>query len=294
MKKLAVEQWALRAAQHRKLTSPMADAFIGRRAIAKAHPVHDFLFTYYNLSPTKLKQWVPRYDEVLEMPLEFREEYPWLNEQWFMWEGGALRSNPGRIHTNIIGLTQFVMKLCENILGRAPRFGCYGLHEWAMVYKLTAEEIRHREKPLRLSAEEISRFVESQTLCCTHYDAFRFFTKEAGPLNIVQPKLETRLELEQSGCIHANMDIYKWSIKLWPWVGSDFLAKAFFLAHEAREIDMRASPYDLSQDGYVPICIETEAGRRQYQHEQQNLTEKANRLREELLQFCKEFACWGR
>jgi hypothetical protein len=95
--------------------------------------------------------------------------------------------------------------------------------------------------------------------------------------------------MEQGGCLHANMDLYKWATKLWPWVGSDFIAKAFFLALEGRELDMRASPYDLSEEGYEPLCIETEEGRKQYQIEQQQLTQRATILRQELQMICQRF-----
>lgn len=158
-----------------------------------------------------------------------------------------------------------------------------------MVYKLSAEAIRHKSHRLRLSPKEIADFVESQTLCCSHYDAYRFFTEEARPLNVCKPLFESRLEMEQGGCVHANMDIYKWSSKLWPWIGSDFIAKAFLLALQGRELDMRASPYDLSGEGYIPIKIETEEGRRQYQKEQQLFAESSAKLREELLVFCELF-----
>ena len=156
-----------------------------------------------------------------------------------------------------------------------------------MVYKLPPEALRHKGLRLRLTPKDLASFVESQTLCCTHYDAYRFFTKEARPLNTLNPSLDTRLQFEQGGCLHANMDLYKWAIKLWPWIGSEFLAKAFFLALEGRELDMRASPYDLTDEGYLPLCIETEEGRKHYQKEQQLFAERAIPLREELRLFCK-------
>jgi hypothetical protein len=125
--------------------------------------------------------------------------------------------------------------------------------------------------------------VESQALVCTHYDAFRFFAPSARPLNATQPTLETRLQNEQSGCLHANMDLYKWATKLWPWCGGELLADAFVLALEGREMDMRASPYDLREMGYEPIRIETAAGRERYRAEQQALQEKAQPVRARLL-----------
>lgn len=283
---LPLKNWTTRAKNHAALVSPYTDAFIKRRQIGLSHPVEDFLFTYYNCSPTKLKQWVPSFEESLESTTQMREEYFWLSEYWFRCDENVLSLNRERMHENTQGLAKFVAGLCNNILNQPPRFRCFGLHEWAMVYKLSPEAIRHNGYRLRLSVEELATFVESQTLCCTHYDAYRFFTKEASPLNIYKPKLETRLQMEQGGCLHANMDLYKWATKLWPWIGSDFIAKTFLLALEGRKIDMQASPYDLKDLGYEPICIETEEGRRQYQKEQQSLAERAVPLRIELRDFC--------
>jgi hypothetical protein len=55
------------------------------------------------------------------------------------------------------------------------------------------------------------------------------------------------------------------------------------MACEARAIDMRASPYDLSSLHMKPICIETDEGRAEYIAEQRELSEKAAPLRYRLL-----------
>jgi hypothetical protein len=178
--------------------------------------------------------------------------------------------------------------LCARILGRAGRFSCYGLHEWAMVYRQSAEQVRHQGYELRLSPAELAAFVGSQPVCCSHYDAFRFFTPEARPLNVLQPTLDSRPDLEQSACLHANMDLYKWSSKLWPWTGSDLIGECFLLALEGRDLDMRASPYDLSTLGCEPVKIETAEGRVQYEREQRELAAKAAGLRQKLLDGCEK------
>lgn len=283
---LQTEIWTTLVQNHIASIEPLTNAYLKRRDVGKVHPVHDFLFTYYNCSPQKLKQWVPPIDKGLIVDPSTKENYSWFTDYWFQQDGNILRLRKERLGDHIIGLARFVAELCSNILQRSPRLGCFGLHEWAMVYKTSQEDIRHKNHRLRLSTNQIADFIESQSLCCSHYDAYRFFTPEAQPLNIFKPTLDTRLQMEQSGCVHANMDLYKWSTKLWPWIGSDFIAKTFFLALEARELDMRASPYDLRNEGYIPICIETEEGRIQYQKEQLNLTNKANPLRQELRDFC--------
>jgi hypothetical protein len=176
----------------------------------------------------------------------------------------------------------WIAQLCTNIMHRPARFVCHGLHEWAMVYKQSAEQVRHSGQELRMSPEALAAFVQSQSLCCTHHDAFRFYTPEARPLNLTQPSFETRLEMEQAGCLHANMDLYKWAYKLWPWVGSDLVADAFEVALAGRAMDMRASPYDLASLGFEPIRIETEEGRLEYRAEQRRISELAEPVREKL------------
>jgi len=46
-----------------------------------------------------------------------------------------------------------------------------------------------------------------------------------------------------------------------PLIDSETLLDCLELAAAAREIDMRASPYDLSDFGYTPIDVEDAAGR---------------------------------
>lgn len=291
MKILSQTEWTQRAKAHLALVSPMTDAFLHRRGLGQKHPVHDFLFTYYNFSPAKLKHWVPSFEEAL--CLEKNGELPPFSDYWFEITGSTLQLNPKRLQGQALSLIAFIEELCLNLLARPPRFGCFGLHEWAMVYRLSSEEIRHSGYQLRLSPDALASFVESQNLNCTHYDAYRFFTPQAEPLNMYKPTLQTRLQNEQAGCLHANMDLYKWSTKLWPWIGSDFIAKAFLVATEGREIDMRASPYDLQNQGYSPIRIETDEGRKEYQQLQQQYTLKTHKLREELAAFCSRLRNWG-
>ena len=89
--------------------------------------------------------------------------------------------------------------------------------------------------------------------------------------------------MEQPGCIHANMDLYRWAYTSMPWVGSDMLFACFQLAVDLRALDMRASPYDLQAFGYEPIRVETEGGRSEYRSQQQAFAERASALRDELI-----------
>jgi len=274
-------EWRARLAAHRNRVEQRALAFVERRSRAARHPVDDFLFTYYNFSPAKLREWTPPWGVEIECGPGDLEELPWLRAPRFEMLEGRVRLG-GQPSEAQRGLARWVADLCARVTARPARFACHGLHEWAMVYRQTREQVRHQGWELRLGPEELADLVESRNLCCTHYDAFRFFTPEARPRNSLQPVLETRLDLEQAGCLHANMDLYKWSAKLWPWIGSDLVGECFELACAARDLDMRASPYDLRHLGYAPVCIETAEGRAEYETAQRELAALAVPLRERL------------
>jgi hypothetical protein len=102
------------------------------------------------------------------------------------------------------------------VAAREPSFGCFGLHEWAMVYG--SGEVRHAHVPLRLQPAEIAAVVEIQGLRCTHYDAFRFFSPDARPRNRVQLSRADAVAHDQPGCVHANMDLYRFAYTIAPYV----------------------------------------------------------------------------
>jgi hypothetical protein len=83
------------------------------------------------------------------------------------------------------------------------------------------------------------------------------------------------------------MDLYKWAYKLGPLVPGELLLDCFELARDIRELDMRASPYDLSALGYEPVRIETIEGKVEYVAAQRGFSERAAPLRERLLEVCR-------
>ena len=114
--------------------------------------------------------------------------------------------------------------------------------------------------PLRLGAAGTDAVLESLPVHCTHHDAFRFFTPPPARATRWPRPGPTRSRCEQPGCLHATMDLYKWAYKLAPATPSELLADCFALAVEVRELDMRASPYDLAALGYAPVR-DRDAGR---------------------------------
>ncbi len=255
-----------------------------RRSRGEKHPVLDFLFTYYSHRPGHLERWQPGPDVVLEGPSARR----FLRRKGYLETAGGVMLDPAGFTEGRAKTAVFIRRLLAATASRAPRLSCFGLHEWAMVYREPVDEVRHAQLPLRLGSAGTDDVVESQEIRCGHFDAFRFFTGPARPRNTLQPAREDQTDFEQPGCLHANMDLFKWAYKLDPFIPSELVAGCFELAADIRELDMRASPYDLSSFGYSPVRIETPEGRAEYARAQAGFARRAAPLREHLIAHCQQ------
>jgi hypothetical protein len=279
---LTEPDWRARQRAHEARTRAWTDPHQARAARGEKHPVYDFLFTYYAFRPAWLRRWHPGPD--LALAGESAREFLRWPEYRETTGGVALDCTTLPAHRR--EFVAWLRSLLAAMQARPPFFGCHGLHEWAMVYRQAPDEVRHNQYPLRFTPDELARLVESLPVCCSHFDAFRFFTAPARPLNRLQPARADAPQLEQRGCLHANMDLYKWAFKLAPFTPAELTADCFALARDIREIDMRASPYDLRALGYAPIAIETPAGRAAYEEHQRAFTARGEPLRARLLALC--------
>lgn len=295
---LSEPEWRWRRAAHEARVRVWTDPHQARTSRGVQHPVYDFLFSYYAFRPAWLRRWHPGPDRVLTggSALEYLQWREYRKIECAELSGSASAANV--VSTGVaIDLTalrpqrrEFVKWLRDLLLAMAGRpafFGCFGLHEWAMVFRQTPDELRHNAYPLRFPPAELAQIVERSAICCSHFDAFRFFTTPARGLNKLQPSREDAPRLEQRGCLHANMDLYKWASKLAPFAPSELIADCFELARDIREIDMRASPYDLRALGFEPVPIETEAGRAEYEQHQRAFAMRGDPLREKLIALCE-------
>jgi hypothetical protein len=272
--------WRARRSAHQRRVDDWLAAHLERRRCGRKHPVEDFLFTYYSYRPAQLRRWHPGAGVALAAadPAELGREYVTV-------PGGAILDAAAALDRRRESLA-WIRELLSRTATRTPQLGCFGLHEWAMVYEQNRDEVRHNAWPLRLSPARTAAVVAERGVRCSHFDAYRFFTAPARPLNVLAPTRERQHELEQPGCLHANMDLYKWAYKLIPLVASELVADCFALAREIRAMDMRASPYDLADLGYEPVRIETSEGRREYADAQRDFAERAAPLRARLIQEC--------
>ncbi len=275
-----LDRWLTAEAAHHARIDALTAGHRARRAAGLAHPVEDFLFTYYRHSAAKLRRWHPgpgvRLAGAAGMP----------RAEWAF----AVRSPDGSVELDLPAYLRrradtvvFVRELVSRTAERPAQLGCFGLHEWAMVHGLGDDEVRHRGRPLRLGSAGTDEVVRTHQIRCSHFDAYRFFTASAAPLNTLRPRRQTQVAMEQPGCLHAGMDVYKWAFKLAPAIPSELTADCFELARDVRELDMRASPYDLTDLGYQPVAVETPAGKAAYVSAQRGFGERSNTLRHRLV-----------
>ncbi|UOR01750.1 3-methyladenine DNA glycosylase [Leucobacter allii] len=277
-------EWRAAERAHRERADALSAAHRDRRRLGASHPVEDFLWTYYSMKPGELARWHP--GSGLRLAGAGSERGGW---RYYRSRGADAELDLAGFFAKRGGTVDYVERLLAATLAHPPRFACFGLHEWAMVYRMTPEQLRHAALPLRIGHAATDRVVEEHPIACSHFDAYRFFTPEAAPLNVLRPSREAQPELEQSGCLHAGMDVYKWAGKLGPIVPGEVLLDAFVLARDIREVDMRASPYDVrgwaGADGVplAPIPIEEPEGKRAYARLQRGFAARGDALRVRVL-----------
>ncbi len=276
--------WLARARTHEARVRVWTDPHQARASRGEKHPVYDFLFAYYSFRPAWLRRWHPG----AGVALTGDAARTFLDDPSYHETPYGVTLDPAAFPARRRDFVAWLRTLLAATRDRTPAFGCFGLHEWAMVYRQTPDEVRHNQYPLRFPPDELARIVESQPVRCSHFDAFRFFTPPARPLNKLQPTREAAPDFEQRGCLHANMDLYKWAFKLAPFTPSELVADCFELARDIRELDMRASPYDLASLGFPPVRIETTEGRAHYEQHQRAFAARSEPLRARLLAVCDQ------
>ncbi|WP_327062671.1 3-methyladenine DNA glycosylase [Kocuria rhizophila] len=343
---LSREEWTRRERAHQDRVSRWTEPFLERRSRGEKHPVEDFLFTYYTLSPAQFTRWHPgpgvllldapeRADWKFYRPAtaaelaaaelaatvgapEFTAPAPELPDPeprpheppahapsahdlpphrppshataaHEPTAPGAREAASGVVVDADAFLAKretavkFTREILANTAAKTGTFDCFGLHEWAMAYRADENGVRHENAALRLGASGTDAVVEGHRIRCSHFDAFRFFQPQAVERNELQPTREAQRTMEQPGCLHASMDLYKWAYKLLPAVDSELLADCFELAWDVRVTDMEASPYDLADWGYEPVRIETPEGKAEYVRRQRAFAARGTELRHRLV-----------
>lgn len=279
---LARDDWATLEATHAARADTLTAGRRERTSRRESHPIEDFLFEYYPFKPSQLRRWHPG----VGMGLHRSNAHSGL--RWYSTTADGVTSLDVAAFVAERGEgVRHIRRLLAATSGRTAQLGCFGMHEWAMVYGANDAGRRHG-LPLRLGADGTDAVVDAHPLQCTHFDAFRFFTPAAAPLNATQLTREGQVASEQPGCLHVNMDLYKWAIKLGPATPGELLLDCFELARDVRQVDMQASPYDVSAYGLAAIPVETPAGKSEYAARQREFAARGRPLREQLIAVCDQ------
>jgi hypothetical protein len=113
--------------------------------------------------------------------------------------------------------------------------------------------IKNQSLSLRVSKQQICTVIDAHPPRCTHFDALRFFTGPALPLNRILPTPTRILQMssDQPGCLHVNMDLFKWAVNMYPFISSELIADTLALA---LQVPMNVYIYTYIYI-YVYMCI---------------------------------------
>src|SRR5690606_9482752 len=126
-------------------------------------------------SAGRLETWHPAPHEALLDTAEARKRF---RGPVYVATDGLIVRDPGSIPPARRERMGNALRILMSTRERPAHFGCFGLHEWAMVFG--GHDVRHADMaPLRLPQHEVDALVAGRPLACSHYDAFRFFAPEA-------------------------------------------------------------------------------------------------------------------
>ncbi|MCX6397629.1 MAG: hypothetical protein NTV23_14170 [Propionibacteriales bacterium] len=154
-------EWLERARTHEQRVDVRVQPHLERRHQGIAHPVHDFLFTYYSQRPAALRRWHPGFG----VRLEDAPEYDGVK--------GYVAGTVCAEHVAAqLPVVEAIRTLLAATAARPATLGCFGLHEWAMAYRseTPGNEIRH-PWPLRLGPTGTDQVVEGNRIGCSQMHA---------------------------------------------------------------------------------------------------------------------------
>ena len=156
MRVLTVEEWKPLADAHAATIDEWSAGH--RTRLGERHPIEDFLWHYYSFRPGHLRRWHPGAGIGLAGATEH------ANWPHYVERDGVTFAERSSITPERLRALSWMRDLLQRTLTREPRFGCFALHEWAMVYGLEQHEVRHEQAPLRLTPAEITEVVEKSPL----------------------------------------------------------------------------------------------------------------------------------
>jgi hypothetical protein len=127
---LTTAEWQARAEAHRARVQQFTGPWRERRARGDVHPVYDFLFQYYHYPAGKLETWHPDAHEWLVDSREARERF---TAPVYVASDLGIGRDANALSSSERAALDHALCVLRATEARPAHFGCFGMHEWAMV-----------------------------------------------------------------------------------------------------------------------------------------------------------------
>ena len=206
------KQWRARAGRAQEHAWMAGSARIcAAAAAAVAHPVEDFLFTYYSYRPAALRRWHPG----LGVRLEGEDAAAFARSRGTSSPATAqVDPTCGRSRDQVRWIRRLLAATAGRPMAWAASASTSGRWSTASRRPRCATRL---PAPTRVSGTDT--VVEAHRIACTHYDAFRFFTERRGRGTLCCPPARRSTSTTSRDVCTPTMDCYKWAYKLSPHVG---------------------------------------------------------------------------
>ena len=159
----------------------------------------------------------------------------------------------------------FTARLLGATAAAPGQFGCFGLHEWAMVFRQDDGRVVTRTGRSGWARPAPTRSCGSTRSGAPTTTRSGSSPRRPGRSTPLQPDRDSQVQMEQPGCLHASMDVYKWAYKLIPMVPSSSAAGRL----RAGQVDPRAGHARVAvrpDRARIPtrVRIETPTGKAEY------------------------------
>ena len=283
---LSEQQWRGRRAAHERRVDAWTIGWRERRASGAKHPVDDFLFTYYPTRPAVLRRWHPGIgvalagEDLADLGDGYREAELAGTPAWLL--------DPTRF-ASLVPAALRIAALLTATAHRDPQFGCFGLHEWAMVYRQRPDETRHEQWPLRLEPEQVRATVDGRRTALQPLRRVPLLhgggaSAEPGAAHprAAGPARAGRVPAREHGPVPAREPDLP---------GRGQRPRRRLLRARARHPYPRHArgPVRPARAGYDPVEVETPSGRSEFAFQQRGFAARAAALRADLLAVVDRF-----
>ena len=209
MEVLAEEVWRARRTAHERRVDELDHAAPRTAAARREAPVEDFLFDYYSYRPGQLRRWHPG----AGVTLSGESAHEYLRQPGYVETPDGITLDVdaflARRGDTVRWVHDLLRRTAERPATSAVSACTSGRWSKAASRRRTAQRLATTSH-----AREAGRDRRGARRPVQPLRRVPFLHRAGAAANVLRPARETQHELEQGGCLHANMDLYKWAYKL--------------------------------------------------------------------------------